>query len=77
MPKLDEAKEKLAFLKFWLGLIVGVFTAVAGWTLNKFDINENILIAIALLVLVLLLVIFWLIVKRVNATIKEIGKMKK
>ncbi|BCX78599.1 hypothetical protein [Campylobacter sp. 19-13652] len=38
MPKLDEAKEKLAMLKVWLGVVVGVFTAVIGWTINKFEL---------------------------------------
>ncbi|WP_169764077.1 hypothetical protein [Campylobacter mucosalis] len=77
MPKLDEAKESLAMLKLWLGVIVGVFTAVVGWTLNKFEINENVLITLALAVLVVLLIIFMLIIRRINTIIKEIGKMKK
>ena len=76
-PKLDEAKENLAMLKFWLGAIIGVFTAVAGWTLNKLDIDENVLIVIALIVVLVLLAIFYIVVKKINTAIKEIGKMKK
>ncbi len=77
MPKIDEAKESLAMLKLWLGVIVGVFTAIVGWTLNKFKIDDDVLIALALFVLLGLIVIFIVIVKKINATIKEIGKMKK
>jgi len=35
MPKLDELKERLGILKFWLGVIVGVFTAIFGWIISS------------------------------------------
>ncbi|MDY3245475.1 MAG: hypothetical protein SPG65_01410 [Campylobacter sp.] len=58
MPKLDKVKERLAMLKLWLGVVIGVFTAAAGWTLNKLDIDENILISLAGCVCVVLIVMF-------------------
>ena len=30
MPKLDEAKERLGLLKFWLGIFVATFIAIGG-----------------------------------------------
>ncbi|MDD6055672.1 MAG: hypothetical protein SOW25_02180 [Helicobacter sp.] len=77
MPKLDEAKENLAMLKLWIGIVIGVFTAIVGWTLNKFKIDENILIILALLVLIILLITFAFCVRKINKIIKEIGEMPK
>ena len=31
MSKLEEAKELMGLLKFWLGSIMGLFVAVFGW----------------------------------------------
>lgn len=64
-------------LKLWLGVIIGVFTAVAGWTLNKLNIDENILISLAGCVIVVLIVMFFVIVAKIDSAIKDIGDMKK
>jgi hypothetical protein len=37
MSKLDLAKEKIAYLKFWLGVMVAVMVSLAGWFLSNFQ----------------------------------------
>ena len=36
MPKLDEAKERLGFLKFWLGVFVAIFVGLIGWIATNY-----------------------------------------
>ena len=38
MPKLDEAKERLGLLKFWLGIFVATFIAIGGWCATNYKI---------------------------------------
>ena len=77
MPRLDNIKERIALLKWFLGVIVAILIAVAGWVLNKFEINENILISLALLFIFALSIVFVLILKKINALINEVDKLKK
>ena len=77
MPRLDNIKERIALLKWFLGVIVAILIAVAGWVLNKFEINENILITLALLFIFALSIVFVLILKKINALINEVDRLKK
>ena len=77
MPRLDNIKERIALLKWFLGVIVAILIAVAGWVLNKFEINENILISLALLFIFALSIVFVLILKKINTLINEVDRLKK
>ena len=77
MPRLDNIKERIALLKWFLGVIVAILIAVAGWVLNKFEINENILITLALLFIFALSIVFVLILKKINTLINEVDRLKK
>ncbi len=35
MSKLDETKEEINNLKFWLGIAVATFLAILGWSITK------------------------------------------
>ena len=77
MPKLDNIKEKSALFKWMIGMMIAIVIAIAGWVLNKFQINENVLISIALAVMVLLSIISILLFRKIIALIDEVAKIKK
>ncbi|MCI7582229.1 hypothetical protein [Campylobacter sp.] len=77
MPKLDNIKEKIILFKWMIGMMIAIVIAIAGWVLNKFQINENVLISIALAVMVLLSIISILLFRKIIALIDEVAKIKK
>lgn len=77
MPKLDNIKEKIVLFKWMIGMMIAIVIAIAGWVLNKFQINENVLISIALAVMVLLSIISILLFRKIIALIDEVAKIKK
>ncbi|WP_169753144.1 hypothetical protein [Campylobacter mucosalis] len=61
MPKLDEAKERLGFLKFWLGVFVTLLAGIISWIFTNYKTYTDPLeffsvciCAIGLLVLIIL-----------------------
>ena len=77
MPKLDNIKEKIILFKWMIGMMIAIVIAIAGWVLNKFQINENVLISVALAVMVLLSIISILLFRKIIALIDEVAKIKK
>ena len=77
MPKLDNIQEEIALFKWIIGIMIAIVIAIAGWVLNKFQINENVLISIALAVMVLLSIISILLFRKIIALIDEVAKIKK
>ncbi len=77
MPKLDEAKERLNTLRFWLAMVVGSFLAIAGWIANNYKIADNILIILAICSLIFLGVMVLVLNKLIDKKSSEIGKLKK
>ena len=77
MPKLDHKNEKIALFKWIIGIMIAIVIAIAGWVLNKFQINENVLISVALAVMVLLSIISILLFRKIIALIDEVAKIKK
>lgn len=72
MPKLDEAKERLGMLKFWLGVLVATFLSIAGWGFSnfaKFDENFYIFISAVLAEFIILFCVYLL-----NKKVKQILK---
>ena len=77
MLKLDNIKEKIALFKWMIGIMIAIVIAIAGWVLNKFQINENVLISVALAVMVLLSIISILLFRKIIVLIDEVAKIKK
>ena len=77
MAKLDEAKERLGLLKFWLGIIVGSFLANVAWLATNYDKSEILIIIGSILVCLGLIVGFVIINKKIEKKLKEIGDLKK
>lgn len=72
MPKLDEAKERLGLLKFWLGIFVATFIAIGGWCATNYKIFQD---TIPLFVLAAFAEIILLsLIKYTNSKIKLILK---
>ncbi|MGH8523060.1 MAG: hypothetical protein ACREXY_02215 [Gammaproteobacteria bacterium] len=44
MSKLDLAKEQIAYLKLWLGIMVAVGISLTGWLLSNFQSADWILV---------------------------------
>ena len=76
MPKLDEAKERLGLLKFWLGVIVGSFLANTAFLATNYNKAENLIIVGCILVIICLIVMFLVINKKIEQKLKEIGDLK-
>ncbi|MGX2982222.1 hypothetical protein [Helicobacter sp. 23-1045] len=77
MAKLDEAKERLGLLKFWLGIIVGSFLANVAWLATNYNKTETLIIIGSILVCVGLIVGFVIINQKIEKKLKEIGDLKK
>ena len=77
MSKLDELKERLGILKFWLCVIVGVFTAVFGWIVTTYKTQDTILLIIATIFLLGLLIAFFKLNQNIEKKLKEIRDTKK
>ncbi|NOT11501.1 MAG: hypothetical protein HOP23_06695 [Methylococcaceae bacterium] len=37
MSKLDRAKEQIAYLKLWLGILVATIISLTGWLISNFQ----------------------------------------
>lgn len=77
MPKLDEAKERLGLLKFWLGVIVGSFLANVAWIATNYEDADNLITIGSFLVIIGLVVIFLIVNQKIEKKLKEIGELKK
>ena len=77
MAKIDELKERLTMLRFWLGIVVATFLAISGWCITNYTRTDLWLIICALLLLFFLLIIAFFINKAIDKKCKDIGKIKK
>lgn len=79
MPKLDEAKERLGLLKFWLGIFVATFLGVASWILShlKDFSDDTALIVFAFIFEILLLFLILNANNKAKKILEEIRKLKK
>ncbi|WP_394954334.1 hypothetical protein [uncultured Helicobacter sp.] len=76
MAKIDELKERLTMLRFWLGIVVATFLAIAGWSITNYQKVETWLIIGALVLLCFCVVIAFFINKAIDKKCKEIGKIE-
>lgn len=51
LSKLDKAKEQLAYLKLWLGILVAIVVSLTGWLISNFQTVHPILVFAAALAL--------------------------
>ena len=77
MPKLDGLKEELITLRFWLGIVVASFLAIAGWLATNYNKAELWLVISAIIFLFVFAISAFFINKKMKKTIKQIYKAKK
>ena len=54
MSKLDRAKEQLAYLKLWLGILVATVISLTGWLISNFQTVHPVLVFAAVFALCIL-----------------------
>ena len=77
MAKIDEIKERLTMLRFWLGIVVATFLAISGWCITSYVAVSFLLLAGALILLFFLLVIAFFINKAIDKKCRDIGRAKR
>lgn len=77
MPKLDGLKEEIGIIKFWLGIVVAVFIAIAGWIVNSYKVVDVRLLACAFTSLLFLFIAIVVLNRAMMKKAKEIKDCKK
>lgn len=44
MSKIDKAKEPIAYLKLWLGILVAIMVSLTGWLISNFQSVHQMLV---------------------------------
>ena len=74
MRELDYLKEKLAYYKFWQGIVVVTDISLTGWTLSSVDEGPRVRVLLALLGIMLLTSGALLLHRRIADYIEQIRK---
>ncbi|EAI3581728.1 TPA: hypothetical protein VCM63_001950 [Campylobacter coli] len=74
MAKIDELKEELGILKFWLGITVATLLALIGWSATNYQKADWFLLVGAVICIFIAIGFLIVINKKIKAKIKEIGK---
>jgi len=75
MRQLDYFKEKLAYLRFWQGILVVTDISVAGWFIAAVDDAGRVRVVLALVGIMLLSCAALVLDRRISGYIEEIGKL--
>jgi hypothetical protein len=75
MAALDRVKEELAYLKFWLGIVVVTAISLAGWLISSFDSAKPLAIGLATGELLLLTLVIMYLHRRIEGEIKVVGTL--
>jgi uncharacterized membrane protein YGL010W len=69
MSKLDRAKEQIAYLKLWLGLLVATVISLTGWLISNFQSVHQALVFAAVFALFILGYVGYSLHKRIEEKI--------
>ncbi|MDE6958873.1 hypothetical protein LS72_010240 [Helicobacter apodemus] len=72
MSKLDEMKEEINNLKFWLGIAVATFLAILGWSITNYETISFLLLSFGFVAVIFLGVAIILLQKNINKKIKNL-----
>lgn len=75
MSQLDRLKEQLAYLKFWLGIVVVTHISLIGWLISAFEVADRTILGLALGGVALLSLIIVRLHRQIERRIEEIGKL--
>lgn len=71
---LDELKERLSYLKFWLGIVVATFLAIVGWVITNYSKTDFYLIICAIITAFILLCAIAILHKLITKKFEELSK---
>ena len=74
MAKIDEIKEEINYLKFWLGIIVVTNIGLVGWLVNNYEKSFYKALAAVLAIFILSITIV-ILNKKIKLKIKKIGDL--
>lgn len=75
MPELDRLKERLAYAKLWLGIIVITDISLVGWLISSVDDAQPLRLLLALLGVLLLSFAGWLLHQGIDQRMEQIGRL--
>lgn len=75
MSELDRLKEQLAYLKFWLGVMVVTDISLVGWLVSTADGARPLTVALAIVGVVLLTFGVVVLHRQIERSIDQIGKL--
>lgn len=75
MSELDIRKEKIAYLKFWLGILVVADISTFGWLVSNVDTASTLLLWSAIIVLVALTAGIFLIHRQIDRHIESLREL--
>ncbi len=73
MTSLDKIKERLNYLRLWLGIIVATLVSICGWLANNIDSGKYLILIIATIIVILMSVAVYYLNKLINQIIESIG----
>ncbi len=75
MSKLDLAKEQIAYLKLWLGILVAAGISLMGWLLSNFLTAARLLVVADIIALFVIVFCGYAIHKRIEAKIAQLEEL--
>jgi hypothetical protein len=75
MPKLERLKEQVAYLKFWLGIVVVTDISLVGWLIVSVDEADRLRIVLAVLGIVVLSFGVVVLHRQIDQRVERIGKL--
>jgi hypothetical protein len=75
MPELDRLKERLAYAKFWLGIIVVTDIGLLGWLISSADDAQPLRLLLGLLAVMVLSFAGWLLHQQIDRHMERIGRL--
>jgi len=75
MTKIDSVKERVAYLKIWLGIFVVTIISLIGWLVSNYATAKLLLVILDVVAILILLVAIMLTHKEINRKINEMESL--
>lgn len=75
MSELDRLKERLVYLRFWLGIVVVAEISLIGWVASAVETASTRLLSLATVTAILLGLGIFLLHRHIERRIDEIGRL--
>jgi hypothetical protein len=75
MPELDGLKERIAYLKFWLGVVVITDIGLVGWLIAAVDTADALRLLLGIFGVIVLSFSAWVLHQDIDRHMKQIGRL--